>query len=46
LLFFEKISVWTYGFAIFVSLFMALAAVTSQVWKSARANPVDSLRQE
>jgi putative ABC transport system permease protein len=46
LLFFEKISVWTYGFAIFISLFMALIAVTSQVWKSARANPVNSLRQE
>ncbi|MFC2164979.1 ABC transporter permease [Acidobacteriota bacterium] len=46
LLFFEKISVWTYGFAVFISLFMALAAVTSQVWKSARANPVNSLRQE
>jgi putative ABC transport system permease protein len=46
LLFFEKISVWTYGFAIFVSLFMALVAVTSQVWKSALTNPVNSLRQE
>jgi len=46
LLFLEKISVWTYGFAVVISLFMALAAVTSQVWKSARANPVNSLRQE
>jgi putative ABC transport system permease protein len=46
LLFLEKISFRTYGFAVFISLFMALSAVTSQIMKTVLANPVKSLRQE
>ncbi|MBN1225035.1 MAG: ABC transporter permease [Candidatus Aminicenantes bacterium] len=46
LLYLEKISAWTYAFAVFVSLFMAFFAVVSQTFKAARANPVSSLRYE
>jgi putative ABC transport system permease protein len=46
LLFSEKIDAGTYLFVIVLTLASALAAVAFRALKSARANPVDSLRYE
>jgi len=46
ILFMTNIPAGTYLFAAFVSILMAILAVTSQTMKAARANPIDSLRYE
>ncbi|MFC1477589.1 ABC transporter permease [candidate division KSB1 bacterium] len=46
LLFVTDIGAGTYIFALLISIFSAMLAVISQVWNTARANPVDSLRYE
>jgi ABC-type antimicrobial peptide transport system permease subunit len=46
LLFMTDISAATYAFVIFISLFTAIIAVTSQTLKAAMANPVEALRYE
>ncbi len=46
LLFLADIGPGTYALSVFVSVAAALAAVTSQTWKAARANPVESLKVE
>jgi ABC-type antimicrobial peptide transport system permease subunit len=46
ILFITDIGFWTYFFAAFITLFIALIAVSSQTFKAARANPVNSLRYE
>ena len=46
ILYMTGIHAGTYIFAAFVSILMAVLAVSSQTMKAARANPVDSLRYE
>ena len=46
LLFLADIGPGTYALSVFVSIAAALAAVTSQTWKAAKANPVESLKVE
>jgi putative ABC transport system permease protein len=46
MLFLADIGPGTYALSVFVSIAAALAAVTSQTWKAAQANPVESLKVE
>ena len=46
LMFMTEIKLSTYLFVIFISLITAIIAVTSQTWKAAVANPIESLRYE
>jgi putative ABC transport system permease protein len=46
LLFLADIGPGTYALSVFVSVAAALAAVTSQTWRAAQANPVESLKVE
>ena len=46
LVFITNINAGTYIFALLVTVFTAILAVTSQTLKAARANPADSLRYE
>jgi len=46
LLFLAEIGPGTYALSAFISIAAALAAVTSQTWKAAQANPVESLKVE
>jgi putative ABC transport system permease protein len=46
LLFLTDIGPGTYALSVFVSIAAALVAVTSQTWRAAQANPVDSLKVE
>jgi ABC-type lipoprotein release transport system permease subunit len=40
------VSWWMYALVGLVALTIALATISLQVWKAARANPVDTLRSE
>jgi len=46
MLFVAEIGPGTYALSVFISIAAALAAVTSQTWRAAQANPVESLKVE